>query len=781
MAQVFISYSQQDRARVRALVEALEGAGLTVFWDPKLRAGEVYRVVLRSELDAAECVVVVWSGSSVRSDWVIWEASHGKRRKILVPVLIDDLDVLELPPEFSGQHAQRIDVGDDDLAEQMRRFTADVVAVVGPSDVNEVRAVRPPGGARKRVHWRSIAGSSGAIAALGIGYWMLVGSKAMEEPQASRVAAPNPVETPASTPEPPVSKPSSQSSRSVPSNDVRPMQPEVKPTSVSPEPKQPAGTVSKLSETPPASASPTPSRPSAPSLDGTGESEYNLARQYELGRDTNKNEAEAFKLYRQSVEAGFEPAVLPYARMLRDGRGTTANPAEAAKYFQSQADRGRAEAQFELAKAYFDGKGVGKNEPLGAKWLTAAAEQGHSTAQNDLGRAYALGLGVEQNDKTAAAWYFKAAAQGQVIAQENLGHFYRLGRGVRQSDTEAFSYFMKAAKQELPSAQHRVGLAYLNGTGVVKDLDAARMWLQRSADNGDKVGQAELALLHEREKNQAEAIRWYQKSADQNHAFAQMKLGIFHSTGNGVPKDRDTALKLLRLAANQSQSSAQAALAVLLLSTSSDAEEIKEGLRWAHASADASPHVKAFLGFAYETGHGVARDDATAVKWYRGAAADGVALAQAGLGRMLSAGRGVERNEQEGLEWLLKAAGQGERSAEYVLGRLYLGGNSAVARDPAIAMDWFKKAMDHGHAEAKLMYAGMLMGDAGVPVNKPEAVRLLHESAEEGSKDAAMMLGSLYEKGDGVTKSLKKAKEWYAVAAKRGHAPAQKELDRLGK
>ena len=42
MADVFTSYATKDRDRARALAEALQSLGWTVWWDRKLRAGSDY-------------------------------------------------------------------------------------------------------------------------------------------------------------------------------------------------------------------------------------------------------------------------------------------------------------------------------------------------------------------------------------------------------------------------------------------------------------------------------------------------------------------------------------------------------------------------------------------------------------------------------------------------------------------------------------------------------------------------------------------------------------------
>jgi hypothetical protein len=51
MVDVFISYSQQDRAWVEPLVEALRAEGYRVWWDLQVRAGESFDQVIESTLE----------------------------------------------------------------------------------------------------------------------------------------------------------------------------------------------------------------------------------------------------------------------------------------------------------------------------------------------------------------------------------------------------------------------------------------------------------------------------------------------------------------------------------------------------------------------------------------------------------------------------------------------------------------------------------------------------------------------------------------------------------
>ena len=90
MADLFISYSSRDRAFIVPLVEYLERIGYSVWWDRHIDAGSTFDKDIEDALDAAKCVIVVWSRNSVRSNWVRAEANEGLTRGILVPVLIDE-------------------------------------------------------------------------------------------------------------------------------------------------------------------------------------------------------------------------------------------------------------------------------------------------------------------------------------------------------------------------------------------------------------------------------------------------------------------------------------------------------------------------------------------------------------------------------------------------------------------------------------------------------------------------------------------------------------------
>jgi len=90
MADVFVSYSRNDKARVSPLVAAIKAKGWSVWWDPSIAAGQQFDDQIEAELQAASAVLVVWTPTSVASRWVRGEARDAAERDILVPVRFDN-------------------------------------------------------------------------------------------------------------------------------------------------------------------------------------------------------------------------------------------------------------------------------------------------------------------------------------------------------------------------------------------------------------------------------------------------------------------------------------------------------------------------------------------------------------------------------------------------------------------------------------------------------------------------------------------------------------------
>jgi TIR domain len=90
MSDIFISYSSKDRPWVDTFAKVLEAHGWSVWWDRQIPTGGSFNAVIRQELSAASCAIVVWSEQSVDSEWVQAEADEARKQEKYLPIRIDE-------------------------------------------------------------------------------------------------------------------------------------------------------------------------------------------------------------------------------------------------------------------------------------------------------------------------------------------------------------------------------------------------------------------------------------------------------------------------------------------------------------------------------------------------------------------------------------------------------------------------------------------------------------------------------------------------------------------
>jgi len=105
VADIFVSYASTDRERIKPLVDALEKMGWSLWWDTAILPGVSWNDEISTALDSARCVLVVWTSASIHSDWVKEESREGQRRHVLIPVLLDHV---EIPLGFRGIQAANL-------------------------------------------------------------------------------------------------------------------------------------------------------------------------------------------------------------------------------------------------------------------------------------------------------------------------------------------------------------------------------------------------------------------------------------------------------------------------------------------------------------------------------------------------------------------------------------------------------------------------------------------------------------------------------------------------
>ena len=165
-------------------------------------------------------------------------------------------------------------------------------------------------------------------------------------------------------------------------------------------------------------------------------------------------------------------------------------------------------------------------------------------------------------------------------------------------------------------------------------------------------------------------------------------------------------------------------------------------------------------------------------QWYRKAAEQGDSAAQYSLGYCYQKGIGVTKDEKQSVEWYRKAAEQGHAEAQAALGYCYQNG-IGVTKDEKQAVEWFRKAVEQGYAAAKNNLGYCYQNGIGVAKDGKQAVEWYRKAAEQGLAVAQYNLGFCYDYGIGVAQDEKQAVEWYRKAAQQGHQDARDALKRL--
>jgi hypothetical protein len=147
MSDIFISYARDDRDKAARLADILTRRGWSLWWDNDIPAGKTWADVIQSALDEARCVIVLWSSASRASLWVNAEAREGLRRRILIPIVLDEAII---PLEFSSIQAVSLTSWPDrDCEEEMQKLLTGVALMLGAK--GEERASNPV--APRRQSW----------------------------------------------------------------------------------------------------------------------------------------------------------------------------------------------------------------------------------------------------------------------------------------------------------------------------------------------------------------------------------------------------------------------------------------------------------------------------------------------------------------------------------------------------------------------------------------------------------------------------------------------------
>ena len=113
---------------------------------------------------------------------------------------------------------------------------------------------------------------------------------------------------------------------------------------------------------------------------------------------------------------------------------------------------------------------------------------------------------------------------------------------------------------------------------------------------------------------------------------------------------------------------------------------------------------------------------------------------------------------------------------KYLSGLKTYSGKESFVPDYKKAFEHFKKAADKGYNPAQIILGGMYEDGQGVEQDYKQAVYWYQKAAEQGNADAQCQLALMYKNGYGVEQDYKQTVFWWKKAAEQGNTTAQNNL-----
>jgi len=570
LADVFISYKREERAKAKALAEAIVKRGYSVWWDVDLLPGDRFAKEIDAVIGRAKAAVVLWSKASIESDWVVAEATEAKKRKIFLPALIEAVDP---PLYFRGDHA--VDLTPWDGApdsELLAPLLAAIERRAGPpteKPAAQAAAVAEALAAPnlEAEFWRTVSaapvqtigeyeaylnkfGQSGLFADVARMRIAALKSRTPQEAVHNRLRSTHLIAGIAAA------------TVSIVGFAYQLMKD-----------NGDGGERTNRAKTPAALAAFTPdrfSREPAIALADEALAAIRIDRLEDAAEDSAVaatlagfaygfgrgglavDDSKATKFYRLGCDSGVGQACFQLAVNYAFGKGVTPDEEKAAQILQRGCAIGDAGSCTDLGYYYEIGRGVTRSDVNAADYYRRACDAGNALGCNNLGYRYQTGKGVAQDEAGAADLYRQACDAGSGLGCGNLGFLYAEGIGLAQNDSDAVRYYRMGCDLNDAASCGNLGFMISNGRGAaLSDSDAAA-YLKRGCEGGHQFACAHYAVALDNAKGVANdpagAVRHYTIGCEAGFLFACTNLGFMYQGDRGVPINHAESLRLYRIA-----------------------------------------------------------------------------------------------------------------------------------------------------------------------------------------------------------------------------------------
>lgn len=394
------------------------------------------------------------------------------------------------------------------------------------------------------------------------------------------------------------------------------------------------------------------------------------------------------------------------------------------------------------------------HDPVQAKrWLREAAEQAHGEA------AYELGcLAVQEDDDQTAHDRFN---QG-----DSLGHAgckRELALLLERENRDNLKWDGSETKDLLEDAEHlgdveatvQLGVFHEKGLGngphrsiAPRQLESALLCYVRAARKHHVRAMLYAAETYHLIKRYDDAAAWFTRA---NHPLSRIMLAIYRLHGHGGVTV-DTARGFDELKG--------------LVEEKVDKEDDEMAIRLGKARGRALFEI----GHCYEDGRGCDAHLPTAEAWYKRSA-----LETRNTEAMIRLAW-LAKDERTALDWYRRAAEEEHREAQYQVGLAHRDGLAGLDLNPAAACRYLTKAANQNHPRAMYELAKTLWD---VQHEYKEALRWYEKAAALKVTDALFDLGTLYHEGFSssnsggeiciVIQDYRRAFGYFMQAAELGH------------
>ncbi|MEU9279215.1 tetratricopeptide repeat protein [Streptomyces sp. NPDC048342] len=202
------------------------------------------------------------------------------------------------------------------------------------------------------------------------------------------------------------------------------------------------------------------------------------------------------------------------------------------------------------------------------------------------------GIALEyMKEYEAARWYFgQAAKAGNVAALRGLGYMLLRGLGGNKDPEKAVELFQVAAAEGDGAAQYNLGAMYLRGDVVPKSKDKALQYLEAASAAGEGTASWQLGDIKLAERDYNAARHYMELSADQGAYVGLKELAPMCRDGVGGDIDLVRALgcflKLLDIGDGDGMHEAHQ------LADRMTDEEIREAASWANHAAEGESLIR---------------------------------------------------------------------------------------------------------------------------------------------------------------------------------------------